>query len=137
MVSADRTTWETRSTLDLFGFAVDPAAPDHVIAATPNGPAESTDGGHTWTPAADGPQLVTLSWDSEAGLWGADTAGVVWHHTGPGWEQSGQLPGQPQALLATPDVLYAAAHDTDQVTGIYRSADAGATWQLRYRDIQP
>ncbi len=133
MVSADRTTWETRSTLDLFGFAVDPADPDHVVAATPDGLSESTDGGQAWAPS-NGPPLLTLSWDADAGLWGADAAGAVWHQSSGAWEQAGQLAGQPQALLATTDVLYAAAHDAARVTGIYRSTDYGATWQLRYRD---
>ncbi|MBA3311612.1 MAG: exo-alpha-sialidase [Nocardioidaceae bacterium] len=133
MVSADRTDWETRSTLDLFGFAVDPDDADHILGAGPSGLTESTDGGRTWTDA-DGPPLVTLAWDIDAGLWGADPIGAVWHHDGSAWAQTGALVGAPQAFLATPDALYAAAHDADDVTGIYRSTDDGRTWELRYRD---
>jgi hypothetical protein len=135
MVSADQDEWETRSTLDLFGFAVDPDDPDHLLAATPSGPIESDDGGRTWEPA-DGPQLVALSWDVDAGLFGADNDGTVWYDDVSGWEEVGRLPGAPQAMLATSDALYAAAHDDQDVTGIYRSIDNGRTWQLRYQDTQ-
>jgi hypothetical protein len=133
MVSTDRHEWDTRSTLDLFGFAVDPDDPDHIVAAGPAGLVESTDGGRTWT-ARGGPQLLTISWPAEGGLWGADPGGVVWHQAGAEWERTGTLPGEPQALLATADVLYAAAHDDNGVTGIYRSTDDGRTWDLRYQD---
>jgi hypothetical protein len=133
MVSTDRHEWDTRSTLELFGFAVDPDDPDHIVAAGPAGLVESTDGGRTWT-ARGGPQLLTISWPAEGGLWGADPGGVVWHQAGAEWERTGTLPGEPQALLATADVLYAAAHDDNGVTGIYRSTDDGRTWDLRYQD---
>jgi hypothetical protein len=135
MVSTDRVEWQTRATLDLFGFAVDPDDADHIVGAGPEGLIESSDGGRTWGDA-DGPQLVTVSWDPEAGLWGADPAGAVWHRVGSDWEQAGTLPGEPQAFLATPDALYAAAHDDDDVAAIYRSTDDGVTWDLRYRDSQ-
>ena len=135
MVSADRSEWETRSTLGLFGFAVDPADAGHIVAATAEGLAESRDGGRTWTPA-DGPALVTLSWHAAAGLWGAEPGGAVWRRDEAGWERAGTLPGEPQAFLATADSLVAAVHDADGVTGIYRSTDDASTWDLRYRDEQ-
>ncbi|MEO6318367.1 MAG: F510_1955 family glycosylhydrolase [Acidimicrobiales bacterium] len=133
MVSRDRAEWETRSTLDLYGFAVDPDDAEHVLGVAPSGLTESADGGRTWA-EADGPQLFTLSWDAEAGLWGTDPGGIVWHRSGADWEWAGSLAGGAQALLATPDALYAAAHDAAGVTGIYRSTDDGRTWELRYRD---
>lgn len=133
MISTDQRTWETRSTLQLASFAVDPGNPDHLVATTPAGLVESSDGGRVWR-GSQGPALVTLSWDSQAGLFGVDPAGAVWRQGTAGWEQAGRLPGQPQALLATPDALWAAAHDSADVTGIYRSTDGGQTWDLRYRD---
>ncbi|MGH9214620.1 MAG: F510_1955 family glycosylhydrolase [Acidimicrobiales bacterium] len=134
MVSADRKAWDERSTVDLYGFAVDPDDPDHILGGAPDGVVESTDGGRTWG-AAGGPALVVLSWDADAGLWGADPAGEVWHRDAGGWTQAGELAGTPQAFLATPDALYAAAgdHNTNR-TGIYSSNDGGRTWELRYRD---
>lgn len=132
MVSTDRQTWETRSTLDLFGFAVDPDDPDHLIATGPSGLIQSSDGGRTWN-GADGPDLVVVAWDPEAGLWGADQSGTVWHQTEQDWSRVSTLSGPPQAFLATPDALYAAAQD-GEVAGIYTSTDDGASWDLIYRD---
>ncbi len=136
MVSADQEEWETRSTIDLFGFAVDPDDPDRLLGAGPDGLVESTDGGRTWPPA-DGPPVVTLAWDGATGRWGIDQDGTVFHATdGDDWEQVGELPGQPQALLATGEGLYAAAIDDTGATGIYRSTD-GADWELLYQDEAP
>ena len=136
MVSADRQTWDERSTVDLFGFAVDPNDADHIVGGGPEGLVESSDGGRMWAPA-EAPGLLVLSWDADAGLWGADQAGAVWQHDGTEWTQAGELPGAPQAFLATADALYAAAgeHDTER-TGIYASGDDGRTWELRYPDPQ-
>ncbi|MGH9243120.1 MAG: hypothetical protein ACRD29_02135 [Acidimicrobiales bacterium] len=133
MVSSDKREWQTRATLDLFGFAVDPDDADHIVGAGPDGLVESTDGGRNWA-GADGPQLVALSWHTDAGLWGADQRGGVWRRTSSEWDQGGALPGQPQAFLATEDALYAAAHDAEDRTAIYQSTDEGRSWDLRYRD---
>lgn len=133
MVSADQIAWDTRSTIDLYGFAVDPDAADHIVAAVPDGLAESTDGGRTWT-GTDGPPLVALSWDAEAGLWGADGVGGVWRHEGSRWDRTASVGGEPQALLATPDALYTAANSSDHATSIYRSTDGGRDWGLIYTD---
>ncbi|HEV2811493.1 MAG TPA: hypothetical protein VGV93_13980 [Acidimicrobiales bacterium] len=136
MVSDDLTTWDTRATVQLFGFAVDPSDPDHVVGASPEGLLDSVDGGRTWEPV-DGPGLVVLSWDPEMGLWGVEPDGTVHRRqeAASAWEQQGRLPGQPEAMLARDGVLYAAALE-DDITGIYRSDDAGATWHLIYRDQQ-
>jgi hypothetical protein len=135
MVSDNRVDWDTRSTVDLYAFAVDVDHPDHVIGAGADGLLDSTDGGRTWRNIG-GPQLAALSWEAAAGLWGVDPGGAVWHRDGGEWQRVGALPGEPQAILATADALYAAAHDDDGVTGIYRSTDDGRTWDLRYRDRQ-
>lgn len=134
MVSDNLTTWDTRSTVQLFGFAVDPADPDHVVGASPDGLLDSADGGRTWGPV-ESPPLVALSWDPEMGLWGVEPDGTVRRREQDGstWEQKGRLPGEPEAMLARDGVLYAAALE-DDVTGIYRSDDDGATWNLVYRD---
>lgn len=134
MVSTDNREWETRSTLQLFSFAVDPEDAEHVVGAGPEGLTESSDGGRTWASAPEGPKLVTLSWDGHAGLWGADAEGGVWERPATEWSRAGELPGEPQAFLATPDALHAAAFDGEDTTGVYRSTDGGRTWELRYRD---
>lgn len=134
MVSDDLTTWDSRSALQLFDFAVDPAAPDHVVAASPEGLLDSVDGGRTWR-AVDSPGLAALSWDPEMGLWGIEPDGAVHRReqTGAAWQHVGDLPGQPEAMLARDGALYAAALQ-DDTTGIYRSDDGGGTWRLVYRD---
>jgi photosystem II stability/assembly factor-like uncharacterized protein len=121
----------------LAGFAVDPANPEHIVGASPQGLLDSADGGRTWRPLP-GPVLSALSWDAAAGLVGAGPDGAIHRsaHAGASWAPAGQLPGDPQALLATAQAWYAAAHDEDGSTGIYRSADAGRTWDLYYRDRQ-
>ncbi|HEX6578697.1 MAG TPA: hypothetical protein VF082_10045, partial [Jiangellaceae bacterium] len=92
LVSADQITWDERSTLDLFGFAVDPEDANHFIGTGPDGLVETTDGGRTWA-RTGGPGLVVLSWDADAGLWGVDQAGAVWQRDAGDWTQAGELPG--------------------------------------------
>jgi hypothetical protein len=137
MVSTDKRNWESRSTLQIFGLAVDPASPDRVIATTPDGVQASSDGGRSWQPLTGAPELVLVAWDPNSGLWGIDPGGATYHATAldQQWQPTGTLPGPPQALLADGDTLYAAAED-DSATGIYQSNDNGQTWQVRYRDSQ-
>ena len=135
MASQDRTEWERLATIDLFGFAVDPADVDHLVGTTPQGLVESTDGGRTWDPV-DGPPIVTVSWAPGAGLWGAAPDGEVWRMDRGAWRSAGRLPGAPHAFLATDDGLYAAVVDGEGVSVIVQSTDDAATWDVRYRDAQ-
>lgn len=131
MVSKDGKHWEARSGIGLVSFAVDPDDPDHILGAAQQGLVDSRDGGRTWR-GVPSPPLAFLSWDSDGGLWGAGPTGEV-HHSADGgssWQRAGDLPGQPEALLVEGDTLYAAVAGE----GIFRSTDAGGTWQLRYRD---
>ena len=132
MVSIDKREWETRATLDLVSFAVSPDDPDRLVGAGPRGLVQSTDGGRTWN-VTEGPPVIALSWDGDAGLWGAAADGTVWRREGSDWTRTGSLPGQPHAFLATADGLYAAAADPQDRTAIYESPD-GRSWDLRYRD---
>ena len=135
MVSSDTKTWETRSALPLTGFAVNPADEAHVLGAGPDGLLVSRDGGRTWA-ATPGPPLVVFSWDAAAGLVGVTDGGAVHHSLDAGttWVPAGQVPGSPQAVLASAKSWYAAAADEGGTTGIYRSNDAGRNWELYYRD---
>lgn len=135
MVSDDQQQWDERATLDIYGFAVNPDDADHLVGAAPAGIRTTTDGGQTWSDAAE-PAVVAIAWAPDGTLWGIEADGTVQRSTDGGrtWAVSGTLPGEPQALLATGDELWAAAHDTDLVTGIYRSTDSGTTWDLRYQD---
>ena len=135
MVSTDTKSWDTRSALPLTSFAVDPGNGDRLFGAGPSGLLESRDGGRTWT-ATPGPPIAVLSWDAGAGLVGITEDGAVHHSPDAGatWSPAGQLPGSPQAVLATVNAWYAAAADEGSTTGIYRSDDAGRNWELHYRD---
>lgn len=135
MVSGDGIAWEDRSTPDLYGFAVDPADPDHVVGAGAGGLLESADGGRSWQPTA-GPPLVTLSWHPTFGLWGLDAAGAVHQLIGDDWVPVGRLAGVPQVLLASAGGLYAAVEErSDGTTSIYRSSD-GEEWTLLFGDAR-
>jgi len=125
LVSADGENWDPRAEVALASFAVDPADPDHLIGAGEQGLMVSTDGGRQWEPAS-GPTLVFLAWDAAAGLWGVGPDSTVAHSAdgGASWATRGQLPGQPEALLATGDALYAAVAGQ----GVFRSDDEGRTW---------
>jgi hypothetical protein len=48
MVTADRSRWQVRSTIQLVGFAVSPADPELVVATTGRRLLRSTDGGRSW-----------------------------------------------------------------------------------------
>ena len=133
MVSADKRAWETRSTVPIGSFAVDPADAEHLVASGVDGLLESRDGGRRWTAAA-GPRLFVVSWDERTGLWGAGEDGTVYkRRTDGAWDEKGSVEGEPQALLAAGGSLYAAAARSDGVTSISRSSD-GSSWMLLYRD---
>ena len=134
LVSDDGKRWDTRSQIGIGTFAVDPADADHLVAMTERGLADSRDGGRSWQPI-DGPQLAFVSWGTELGLWGVSRTGQTYQRTATGWEPRAPLAGEPQALLVDATDVYAAALAGD-ATAIYRSSDAGGSWQLRYADKQ-
>lgn len=133
MVSSDRQTWDTRSQLDeLLSFGVDPDDAEHIIATTAGGVLTSNDGGRTWNPLA-APPLAFLNWNEDGTLAAAGADEGVYSSTDQGatWTRDGDLPGLPEAFLATSDREFVVAV---QELGIYDSSDGGANWTLRYRD---
>lgn len=139
MVTEDKKEWDRRSRLPMLSFAVDPADPAKVVAATPQGPVASGDGGSTWAPLAGAPPLAVLSWTDGAGLFGAAGDGTV-HRSGDGgrtWERTGTVGGAPEALTVDarggqPQVLAAVSG-----TGIVASSDGGRTFTVRYAEDRP
>jgi hypothetical protein len=129
MVSKDRRTWQTLSTLGLLDFAVNPTNPQDILATTQQGLARSADGGRTFT--SSGPLLAYLAWPAAADLWAVNPDGALSHSADAGrtWQPRGQLSGQPQALAVVAGVVYAAVAGD----GIYMSSDAGRTFDVRYR----
>jgi hypothetical protein len=134
MVTSDHRRWQVRSTVQLAGFAVSPTDPELVVATTGRVLLRSTDGGRHWQ-QLQGPALLVVDWADQAGLWGIAADGQVWHSrdAAKSWQRSGQVGGQPEALLAEQGRLYAAVVEL----GIASSTDGGRTWQVRYRERQP
>ena len=81
MVSSDLVNWETRSTVDLLAFVVDPFDTSQLVGASPTGLIQSSDGGRTWKQLA-GPALEVLSWTKDSVLQGVDQIGTVWLRVG-------------------------------------------------------
>lgn len=129
ITSTDRTSWQTRASIDLRDFDVSPDDPNTLLATTQTGLQRSVDGGATWTPAG-GPPLLLLAWDATDRLWGVTNTGDVLRSADAGnsWSPSGRLAGPAAALAAHGGTLYAAIHDG----GIFRSGDGGTTWTQMY-----
>ena len=140
MVTGDKKEWDRRSRLPMLGFAVDPADPDKVVAATPDGPVVSADGGRTWTPLAAGaPPLAVLSWTEGTGLFGAAGDGTV-HRSGDGgrtWQRTGSVGGEPEALAVDTDAAAVRVHVAVAGSGIVVSRDGGRTFEVRYAEAGP
>jgi photosystem II stability/assembly factor-like uncharacterized protein len=134
MASIDGRSWENRSRLDVMAFAADPSDALHVVASTPAGLRESTDGGRTWQQLS-GPTAVVLAWSEDDALWAADATGSAQRSfdRGRSWRSAGQLPGSPDALLADGGLLYAAVQQGDRAA-VYVSEDEGRSWQRRFID---
>lgn len=136
MVTDDMTTWDRRSRLPMLGFAVDPADPDTVVAATPQGPVGSDDGGRTWSSLAGAPPLAVVAWQDGAGLFGAAEDGSVHRSTDGGrtWQAVGSVGGQPEALAVDTAGGDARLHVAVAGQGIVVSTDGGRTFATRYSE---
>jgi hypothetical protein len=134
MVTGDRRSWQVRSKLALAGFAVSPADPEVVVAATARGLARSRDGGRRWQ-LIDGPAAPLLDWERPDELWAMTNNGQLWHSkdAATSWVRRGQLNGQPEAFLAHGADLYVAVAQL----GIVTSADQGRTWRVLYQQALP
>jgi hypothetical protein len=130
MVSRDKKTWETRSTVPMRDFAVSPADANTVLATTEAGLQRSTDAGRTFVPVAQAPTVLVLAWPDAARLFGLTDRGAVLASSDSGatWSARGQLTGSPEAFAASGQQLLAATE-----TGIYASTDDGATWTLLFQ----
>lgn len=110
------------------------ADPRRVWAATPQGLAESLDGGRsfqlTTSDASTGPPLVFLDavpaphGDREPDLVGVDATGGMWGRFRDGWRATGELGSPPTTWSATGSDRYLSA----TTTAVVSSEDAGRTW---------
>lgn len=139
MVTGDKKRWDRRSRLPMLGFAVDPADPEQVVAATPEGPVASSDGGRTWVPLAGAPPLAVVAWQEGAGLFGAAGDGTV-HRSGDGgrtWQRTGSVGGEPEALTVDARGGQPQVYAAVSGKGIVASADGGRKFAVRYAEDSP
>ena len=115
---------------DLFDLAVDPEDADELVAATDRGLARSRDGARSWTmlDRKRTGMLVALA-PKRLLLVGATGTVETSDDRGRSWKRGGSIGGQPAALHARDDIVYAAVVDGP----ILQSADAGRTWQVRVK----
>jgi photosystem II stability/assembly factor-like uncharacterized protein len=132
MVSEDKKSWDTRSTLPMADFAVSPDDPEVVLATTEDGLARSEDGGRSFRLVQDAPLMLLVSWADDGTVVGAGPDGTV-HisaDNGSTWEQTATLDARPEALAAQGEnEIYAAAGGAVLV-----SADGGRDFTVRHED---
>lgn len=117
------------SHVHVHGLGLNPAD-ESLIVATHHGSFRVEPGDHdrTWLPS-EGPDLLALSWQPDGALWAADANGSLWNLSESEWARVGELPGAPQALLATPTDLYVAVVNDAGASGLYESGDGGQSWE--------
>ena len=120
--------------LELTSFAVSPADPQLVLAATEGGLVRSREGGRRWQ-AIRGPAGLLLDWERPDLLWVITENGQLWlsKDAGASWRQAGKINGHPEAFLAHNTTLYVAVVQL----GIVTSTDEGRSWRVLYREHLP
>ena len=112
----------------VFDLAVDPRAPNRIVASTEAGVFRSADAGKGWRPLADD-LAGLLTWPAPDRMYLVDGEGQV-HQSGDGgrrFEPTGGIGGPPVAFTSHEDELYAALGDGT----VKRSTDGGASWTVR------
>lgn len=125
-------SWQKRSAPEaLLDLAVDPSAPQHLLASGGAVLYRSQDGGHTWHAAVSGIGGY-LAWPSTKRIFVATLDGgflSAESDTGP-WRARESLGSPVAALLAVGErTLFAALHDGT----IKESHDGGVSWKVRAR----
>lgn len=119
---------ERQSPAAVFALAIDPRDARRVVASTEQGVFASADEGATWRSLTS--ELAgLLAWPAKDRLVLMDGSGTVQTSRDGGrtWRTVGSIGGQPAALIASGDDLYAALGDGS----VQRSGDGGANWQVR------
>ena len=123
-------SWEERMPPEpLLSLAIDPAAPDRVVASGEDGVHASTDAGRGWRPLGNTPGMLAWPEPDELFLVGFDGSVARSSDAGRTWSSVGAVDGQPAAVESADGELYIALHDGT----VLRSPDGGRSWQVRSR----
>lgn len=123
-------TWRVRPVpAEPVDLALDPRAPERLVAATLDGLFVSADAGRTWSRLSSWVGLLAWPRSDLLFLMTAEGSVFVSADAGATWEHRGEVGGEPAALAGAGDGrLYAALHD-----GTIKSSPDGARWALRVR----
>lgn len=134
-------TWNPASSgitaINMYGLAISPSAPDHLLAAAYEGLFGTTDGGGLWTPLLAG-EMRSGAFDPEdssilyAGLWSGSPVGVGLLRSADGGASWNPPSGLPTTYPHVLDIL-APKEDPTRVyaafgQGVYRSTDRGLSF---------
>jgi hypothetical protein len=122
--------WSERKTPEpLRDLAIEPGAPDRVVASGEHRLYSSADRGSRWRPLGDEPGLLAWAAPDKLYLVGLDGRTRVSSNGGEGWETVGLIDGEPAAFAHHGPELYVALHDGT----VKRSTDGGKRWTVRSR----
>jgi len=131
LVSSDagRSWEEVTAPEPLVSLAIDPNAPERVLASGEQGLYVSGDAGRRWR-SLDA-RVGWLAWPSARAAYLVTLDGRVSRSADAGlsWDSVGDVGGPPSAFESAPDELYIALHDGT----IKRSTDGGRSWSVRSR----
>lgn len=131
LVSSDvgRSWEEVTAPGPLVSLAIDPNAPERVLASGEQGLYVSGDAGRRWR-SLDA-RVGLLAWPSARAAYLVTLDGRVSRSADAGlsWDSVGDVGGPPSAFESAPDELYIALHDGT----IKRSTDGGRSWSVRSR----
>jgi hypothetical protein len=128
LVSSDGgKSWQDRRVPEpLISAAIDPSAPDTLVASGSERLYLSQDGARSWRALDAPPGLV--AWTENGLVFVVEESGAVREsRSGTSFTKVGSIGGQPAAFEAAGSELYAALHDGT----VKRSADQGRNWQIR------
>ncbi|MFP1628482.1 F510_1955 family glycosylhydrolase [Streptomyces sp. 5K101] len=127
-------TWDRRAQLPIGDLAAHASKPQQLSATTPDGLRTSVDGGHTFTPVPDVPDLVAID-SPDSGVLvalGADGQVLV-GDDGRAWTHAAgcRRTRSRRCWLAAVSSAQLFAADTGDV--VYESQDGGRSWQVLHR----
>ncbi|MFH9467157.1 F510_1955 family glycosylhydrolase [Streptomyces clavifer] len=128
-------TWDRRARLPVGDLAAHASKQQEVWATTPDGLLISSDGGRTFRPLSQVPELVAIERPAADLLVALGADGKILNSSdGRTWEARGGLPLPQQAkptVLTAESATHLLAADTSDT--VYESKDAGRSWRVLHR----